>query len=94
MAKPYQSKSKCPLCGERTDLVIKEEIGDFNILFCRFCDLEFSEPMRAPSGDWYESVYDFLQCERRDYILLGWRHFKFFEDLPARGGKIAGYRLR
>lgn len=47
---------KCPVCGSNQGQKIRQW-GEFEILRCPGCDLEFSWPMQQGSKEWYRSVY-------------------------------------
>jgi len=81
-------KPQCPLCNETEKAVLKEVVNEFNIFYCRGCELEFADPMKNPGENWYETEYKFSSWEGREYLLLGWRHYKFLEDPPFRGGML------
>jgi SAM-dependent methyltransferase len=47
----------CPGCGAQDRFRTIETIDEFTIIRCTTCDLEFSNPMKTPGGDWYDKAY-------------------------------------
>jgi SAM-dependent methyltransferase len=48
---------RCPGCGTQDKFPIVDTVNEFTLLLCPHCDLEFSNPMITPGGEWYDSTY-------------------------------------
>lgn len=51
------SLHRCPACGQGQSFKEIERWGEFFILRCVECGLEFSDPMRAGDSAWYDESY-------------------------------------
>ena len=76
----------CPGCGKRDKFEVVDTINEFTLLFCPNCDLEFSNPMITPGGDWYDTTYlvrhSIINTEIQEYYK--WT----IASLPLRGNLL------
>jgi len=76
---------KCPLCSNQSNLSRLEKWGEYEILRCGECRLDFSWPMLAGTKEWYDNAYLMRRVvpmpKVRNYFRLG------LHSLP-KGSKI------
>ena len=71
----------CPLCMKSSDLLAIKKKGDYSIVYCKDCNLQFTDPMAHTDQNFYQSS---IIYENRStvidptYILNDWRYKTFF----------------
>jgi len=73
----------CPGCGAQDRFRAIETIDEFTIIRCTTCDLEFSNPMKTPGGDWYNKAY-IIRHSIINTSIQEYYHWAV-ASLPARG---------
>lgn len=77
---------QCPVCLAEASRALDEGWASYRTAHCQSCDVVFSDPMRAPDREWYETdeeraIYKAHEAFEGE---LGWNHKQFLADhIPA-----------
>jgi 2-polyprenyl-3-methyl-5-hydroxy-6-metoxy-1,4-benzoquinol methylase len=76
----------CPVCGGRRTESAGHEAGDYRLITCPSCDVQFFDPMRNPGADWYQENARFQDVLAVDGI--NWNHRQFLTDSSITPGQL------
>lgn len=76
---------KCNVCGTDVKAEFIERYGSYTINRCPSCDVVFSDPMKNPGAQWYESS-EMYAVGRVMHTEVAWQHRQFLDD-PCLYGK-------
>lgn len=91
MPSPSDALAPCILCGSDAGVTLLETIPPFSVLYCRHCELRFSDPMSHPGGSFYEEnlLYEnrALSAVSPSFPELDWRVRTYFRVAPPKTGE-------
>lgn len=84
----FMKPSQCPLCKSDEGFVLREDCGDYKFYGCRKCGMEFADPMKGGSEEFYEKSYG--GATAAEYGKNNWEFGEFLRDAErlGAGGKL------